>query len=147
MGCGICNSNNTLYDLQPENSTSNLIPRIRPYSGWASYKNNKSGNFNRSLCWNCAGATSFPQTPGVYDLNIDNRPVRTDNLSNTQQQQLQDFYDQYQRHRLSNHGGQWNGYYINYLNTQCVHIPPKKYVKGYWPDEQKQVTYTPVHDI
>ena len=123
-------------------TTDNLIPRVRPYSGWASYKNNKSGQFNRSLCWTCAQAKSFPQAPGTYPLNIDNRPV-IELPTESQQQQLNSEYQKYVQRRIENHPGQWNGYYVNYLNEQCGTVYPKRYVKGFWPDEQKQFTNTP----
>jgi hypothetical protein len=125
-----------------DTTTDNLIPRVRPYSGWASYKNNKSGQFNRSLCWTCGQAQSFPQTPGTYPLNIDNRPViqlPTEHQKNT----LNKEYQQYIQRRIDNYPGNWNGYYVNYLNEECGSIYPKRYVKGFWPDEQKQVTNTP----
>jgi len=145
MTCG-CNHTSSLYSFQ-ENTTDNLKPRIRPYSGWASYKNNKSGNFHRSLCWTCSQATGFPQTAGLYPLNIDNTPVANHSPTPDTIQQLQTRYDSYQQHRLSNHGGQWNGYYVNYLNDQCGNSYPRRYVKGFWPDEQKQVTNTSVNGI
>ena len=52
-------------------------------------------------------------------------------------------YQQYIQRRIENHPGNWNGYYVNYLNEECGSIYPKRYVKGFWPDEQKQVTNTP----
>ena len=80
-----CNNYNTQsnmfigpYLVQDMNASA-LKPRIKPYSGWASYKNVISGQYNRQLCWNCADFKGYPQTAGVYDLNIVVNKYETEN--------------------------------------------------------------------
>lgn len=112
-------------------------PRVKPYSGWASYKNVKSGQYNRQLCWNCGDFKGFPQTPGVYDLNIVDTPIPLPNQRAMNQADLH--YQIYQAQRLRNSSGN-----CNYLNDNCSgKIYPKRYVKGNWPDEQLIYTNTP----
>lgn len=127
--------------LNQDVTTDVLKPRIKPYSGWASYKNNKSGQFNRQLCWTCAGFKGFPQTAGTYDLNIVDTPLP---LPDYQAMALADkHYQIYQADRLSNHPGRYGSKYVNYLNTECGSLYPQQYVKGNWPDEQLIYTNTP----
>jgi len=117
------------------------MPRIKPYSGWASYKNNKSGQFNRQLCWTCSDFKGFPQTPGVYDLNIINTPLPLPDYNKMRQANFN--YLQYQARRMSNHPGAYGTDYVNYLTSECGFMYPKRYEKGNWPDEQLIYTNTP----
>lgn len=120
-----------------------LNPRIKPYSGWASYKNVKSGQYNRQLCWPCNNFKGFPQTPGVFDLNIVNSPPALPDFA--AQRAADEQYQIYQAERMRNHPGKYGTGYVNYLNHQCGSVYPKRYVKGNWPDEQLVVTNTPVN--
>jgi hypothetical protein len=128
------------YLMQDVNATA-LKPRIKPYSGWASYKNVKSGQYNRELCWTCAGFKGYPQTAGVYDLNIINSPPALPNP--IEMNKADKRYQIYQATRMSNDPGSYGTPYVNYLNDQCGALYPKRYVKGYWPDERKIYTNTP----
>ncbi len=120
-----------------------LMPRIKPYSGWASYKNVKSGQYNRELCWTCAGYRGFPQAAGVYDLNIVDGPPA---LPNPQKwKETDERYQRYQAARMSNDPGSYGSGYVNYLNNQCGALYPRQYVKGNWPDEQLIYTNTPAN--
>lgn len=128
------------YAFQDINATI-LYPRIKPYSGWASYKNVKSGQYNRQLCWTCKDFKGYPQTPGVYDLNIiDTPPALPDYY-------LMDVADRnyqiYQKRRMQNYPGRYGSDYVNYLTSQCGFLYPKRYIKGNWPDEQLIYTNTP----
>jgi len=122
---------------------TDLNPRIKPYSGWASYKNVKSGQYNRELCWPCKDFKGYPQTPGVFDLNIVNSPPALPNYAEMQRKDTE--YQIYQAERMENHPGSYGGEYVNYLNNQCGYLYPKRYVKGYWPDEQLIYTNTPAN--
>jgi hypothetical protein len=127
--------------LTQDMPASAMDPRIKPYGGWASYKNVKSGQYNRQLCWSCADFKGFPQAPGVYNLNIVDTPLA---MPNRPAMNLADnFYQTYQAERMSNHPGQVGSGYVNYLNEQCGALYPRRYVKGYWPDEQLIYTNTP----
>ena len=111
-----------------------LTPRVKPYSGWSSYKNVKSGQYNRQLCWTCSGFKGFPNSAGVYDLNIVDTPPA---LPNYRAMANADFnYQIYQKTRMSNG-------YNNYLDSKCGSLYPRRYVKGNWPDEQLIYTNTP----
>ena len=142
-----CNNYNTQsnmfigpYLVQDVNADV-MNPRIKAYSGWASYKNAKSGQYNRQLCWNCADFKGFPQAPGVYDLNIVDTPPA---LPDWSAMALADKnYQTYQRERMMNNPGSYGTNYVNYLNSQCGNLYPKRYVKGNWPDEQLIYTNTP----
>lgn len=127
--------------LTQDMPASAINPRIKPYSGWASYKNVKSGQYNRQLCWRCADFKGFPQTPGVYDLNIADTPSPMPDYS--AMQKADTFYQIYQAERMRNHPGSYTGDYVNYLNFDCGSLYPQHYVKGYWPDEQLIYTNTP----
>ena len=107
----------------------------------ASYKNVKSGQYNRQLCWNCADFKGYPQTPGVYDLNIVDTPLAMPNYKAMAKADRN--YQIYQSERMSNHPGSYDGPYVNYLNEECRSVYPKRYVKGNWPDEQLIYTNTP----
>lgn len=113
-------------------------PVVKPYSGWASYRNNKSGNFNRSLCGNCLHARGYPQAAGTYPLNIDDTPWR--------KIELERVYQPIDQERIDINTGNIGGYYVNYLNEQCKLVYPRRYVKGFWPDEQKIYTNAPKND-
>ena len=120
-----------------------LKPRIKPYSGWASYKNVKSGQYNRQLCWPCGDFKGFPQTAGTYDLNIVDTPLPRPNYN--AMKVADDHYKRYQHRRMQNHPGSYGTDYVNYLTTQCGNLYPKRYVKGNWPDEQLIYTNTPAN--
>jgi len=122
---------------------TNLNPRIRPYSGWASYKNVKSGQYNRELCWPCKDFKGYPQSPGVYDLNIVDSPPALPDYTAMRAKDAR--YQLYQADRMSNHPGSYTGGYVNYLNHQCGSVYPKRYVKGNWPDERLIYTNTPAN--
>jgi hypothetical protein len=114
---------------------------IAPYSGWASYKNVISGNYNRRLCWTCSTAKSFPQAAGVYPLNVTTNVTTNEPQSNNQ---LNNEYLLYQEARMSNNPGTVASGYYNYHNKERYNLYPRQYVKGYWPDESKgSVTMTP----
>ena len=128
------------YASQDVNA-SILQPRIKPYSGWASYKNNKSGQFNRQLCWKCSDFKGYPQAAGVYPLNIVDTPPL---IPNYKVQEIADKnYQIYQAERMKNDPGSYGTNHVNYLNTTCGKVYPKQYVKGHWPDEQLLYTNTP----
>ena len=110
-------------------NTDILNPRIKAYTGWANYKNVKSGNYNRQECWNCSTFKGFPQTPGVYNLNITNTPPPV--LCN-----IYPYSSEYQRRRMSNYPGKFGTQYVNYLNEKQLPIPLHRYIKGFWPDEK-----------
>jgi len=121
-----------------------LSPRIVPYNGWDSYKNVKSGQYNRQLCWTCSNFIGYPQEPGLYNLNINYghlQPILND-------ERLDNRYIEYQKRRLSNYEGvQQNGMYRNYLDSNNCNFKlyPKKYVSGNWPDQQLLYTNTPYY--
>lgn len=149
MSSFVANLNNRNYQagmyvgpyLAEDVNANTLGPKIKPYSGWASYKNVKSGQYNRQLCWKCADFKGYPQTPGVYDLNIVDTPTA---LPDYQAMAVADqHYQMYQADRLSNHPGSYGSGYVNYLNNECGALYPRRYVKGYWPDEQLIYTNTP----
>nr|QBK87676.1 MAG: hypothetical protein LCMAC202_00120 [Marseillevirus LCMAC202] len=130
------------YLVQDMNA-SVMKPRIKPYSGWASYKNVKSGQYNRQLCWTCGDFKGYPQTAGVYDLNIvDTPPPMPDYQAMAN---ADEYYQIYQAERMSNHPGSYGAEYVNYLNNECGALYPKRYVKGNWPDEQLIYTNTPAN--
>ena len=119
--------------------------RIKSYNGWANYYNVKSGDYNRQKCWKCGDLKGFPQTPGLYNLNIVNPPQPTNNYITSQNlQTLQNSYNKLiQSMRMANDPGSYSGPYVNYLNEECHSLYPKRYVKGNWPDEQLIYTNTP----
>lgn len=125
----------------PEPTMSSLKPRIKAYSGWSSYKNVKSGNYNRQSCGQCLGFKGFPQTPGVYDLDIVDTPPRVNNSNN---RNIDLRYQIYQAERMSNGIHGCNSGYRNYLDEQRYNLYPQRYVKGNWPDERLIYTNTPV---
>lgn len=116
----------------PDIPVPSLAPRIRPYSGWSSYKNVKSGDYNRALCWPCAKQQGFNQDPGVYPLNIDSRPPYRipQNYINWSQED----YDAYVKRRMDIFPGNIQSSYVNYFNNQCYQLPPERYIKT-WPSE------------
>jgi hypothetical protein len=120
--------------------TNVIEPRIKPYSGWSSYKNVKSGQYNRELCWSCKDFKGFPQDPGVYNLNIINTPL---NIPDYNKMKIADEnYQTYQKTRMSNFSNINN--YNNYLmDNKCYYLYPKQYINGNWPDEQLIYTNTP----
>ena len=122
---------------------SSMGPRIKAYSGWASYKNVKSGQYNRQHCWKCADFKGFPQSPGVYDRNIVDTPPPMPNFA--AMKAANDQYQVYQAARMSNGPGSYGSGYVNYLNTECGALYPKRYVKGNWPDEYLIYTNTPAN--
>lgn len=143
--CGSRNKNvqagmyNGPFFVQNDIPATALNPRIKPYSGWASYKNVKSGNYNRQLCWPCGDFQGYPQTPGFFDQNIVDSPVP---MPNVQQMEIADKnYIKYQRTRMQSNDSEFNKNYLN--GTTCSLLYPKKYVKGNWPDEQLIYTNTP----
>lgn len=119
-----------------------MLPRVKAYSGWSSYKNVKSGQYNRTSCWKCHDFKGFPQTPGVYDLNIVDTPPRPD-PTRAQQLAADKRYQVYQAVRMNNNPGRYGSNHVNYLNSQCGSLYPKRYIKGNWPDEQLIYTNTP----
>ena len=144
--CNNYNVQNGMFNgpyLNQTINTSILEPRIKPYSGWASYKNNISGQFNRQLCYNCYDFKGYPQTPGLYPVNIQNSKLPRPNPNNLKL--ADDFYQIYQAERLSNDPGSYNSNYVNYLNNQSSYLYPKRYVKGHWPDEKLIFTNTPTN--
>lgn len=141
----------TSYNMQDQKATS-LIPRVTPYSGWASYKNVKSGQYNRHLCWNCSSAKGFPQSAGVYPVTTANPSIST--MDPNYQRWVSKKYDIYQQARMCNNPNmeKYNvpkspystfDQYSNYHDTTCKKLYPKRYVKGNWPDEQLELTKTP----
>lgn len=126
-----------------EPTMSSLKPRIKAYSGWSSYKNVKSGNYNRQSCGECLGFKGFPQTPGVYDMNIVDTPPT---LGNPVTQGVADLkYQIYQADRMSNGIHGCCSGYRNYLDEQRYDLYPQRYVKGNWPDERLIYTNTPAN--
>jgi len=110
-------------------------PHLKLNGGFSNYKNVKSGNYNRQPCWTCHDFKGFPQTPGLFDLNIVNAPQISEKKLH--------FHKVFQPHRLSNHPGSYNSGYVNYLNEDSSYLYPKRYIKGFWPDEQLVYTNTP----
>lgn len=117
-------------------------PNFVPYSGWASYKNVISGNYNRRPCWKCSSAQGIQQDiPGVYPLNISLK--RPQEITEEQAYILNERYRIYQETRMNNNPGIM-GINANYHNKERYNLYPIEYVKGHWPDEQISVTRTPV---
>ena len=129
------------YLSEDINAGQYLEPKIKPYSGWASYKNNKSGQFNRQLCWKCHDFKGYPQSPGLYNLDINDKPPILPNYRAMKKADID--YQIYQAKRLSINPGSYGSDYVNYFNTQCGFLYPKRYVKGNWPDEQLIYTNVP----
>lgn len=127
--------------LPVEVNASILEPRIKASTGWDNYRNVKSGQYNRQHCWNCADFKGYPQTPGVSNLNIDDKPQPLPDYK--AMAEANEAYQIYQAERLSLDPGRYGTDYVNYFNTQCGSVYPKRYVKGYWPDEQLIYTNTP----
>lgn len=115
-------------------------PQIKANSGWNNYKNVKSGKYNRNVCWNCSDFKGFPQTPGVYPLNIVNGPCSLPSYSNNQK--WADFMKIYQARRMQNSSPNIPNY-ENYLDAQGYFLYPKQYVKGNWSSEQLIYTNVP----
>jgi hypothetical protein len=133
--------------LPQEMPASAMNPRIKPYSGISSYKNVKSGQYNRQLCWPCADFKGFPQAPGVYNLNIVDTPPP---MPDYNAMKLADFnYQIYQNRRMQNSSIIYNkkgeNVYSNYLDTCCGNLYPNQYVKGNWPDEKLIYTNAPAN--
>lgn len=129
--------------LTQDMQASDVAPKIKPYNGWASYKNVKSGQYNRQLCWRCADFKGYPQAPGVYNLNIVDTPVPMPDYK--AMKIANEHYQIYQAERLHNHPGYMGSEYVNYFNDQCGSLYPRRYVKGNWPDEQLIYTNTPAN--
>jgi len=128
------------YPYDPTSQDVNP-PNFVPYSGWASYKNVISGNYNRRPCWKCNTAQGIQQDiPGVYPLNISLK--RPQEIS---QEQANERFRIYQETRMSNNPGIM-GINANYHNKERYNLYPREYVKGHWPDEQVSVTRTPVQN-
>lgn len=125
------NNNVQYYTYQ----TNPPATKIKAYSGWSSWKNNKSGNFGRVYCGHCLNAKSFPQSAGVYPLNIDDRGM--------EKIPIEPVYPAIDPSMVHLDSGEIGGYYVDYLNDQCGVTYPKQYVRGFWPDEQQVVTNTP----
>jgi len=123
-------SNSTQSFEQPD-------PRVKMYTGWASYKNVKSGNYNRQPCWECAGYHGYPDTPGVFNLNL-TYPAPVAEAPSPHFERV----DCKPPSRCNANGSILTGYY-NYLNTEHAVLAPRNYVKGYWPDEQLIYTNVP----
>lgn len=138
MSCG-CNAK-SVYPVN-EINVSKLEPRIKAYSGWSSYKNVKSGNYNRQSCWNCSNFKGFPQTPGVYNLNIVDTPPCVPNPNTQVVDNIA--FQIYQAERMSNGIHGCNSNYRNYLDEHQYDLYPQRYVKGNWPDERLIYTNTP----
>ncbi len=129
------NLNESSY-VPPTQYVSDTWPRILPYSGWASYKNVKSGLYNRPICTPCVHQKGFMQAPGTFPINYDNRPSAPPfGLSRQERNFQNDVYANYQDRRMSLHPNSYYGY-SNYFNTDCASAYPKRYIKGSWPDEQ-----------
>lgn len=121
----------------PEQHVSDTWPRILPYTGWASYKNVKSGLYNRPICTPCVFQKGFGASPGVYPMNYDNRPAAPPYGINRREMNLQqNAYEKYQDRRMSIYPGDVGTDYVNYFNNQCGYVYPKRYIKGSWPDER-----------
>lgn len=118
-------------------STDILLPQIKPYSGWASYKNVKSGQYNRQMPWTCGAMKGFPQEVGVYNLNIVDTPLPRPDYAAMAEANLR--YQIYQQRRMSNTPSTGS----NYLTQSYGTVYPKRYVKGNWPDEQLIYTNVP----
>lgn len=123
--------------LAQDVSTEVLMPQIKPYTGWASYKNVKSGQYNRQQCWTCGSMKGFPQEVGLYNLNIVNTPLPRPDYAAMAEADLR--YQVYQERRMNNAPSVGN----NYLTPSFGTVYPKRYVKGNWPDEQLIYTNVP----
>lgn len=110
---------------------SNYGPRVKLYSGWSNYMNVKSGKYNRQICYPSQKCKNYPQTPGVFNLKIEYPPLPTQTHPYSAPQ------------RMCNCSGKHGTKYVNYLNTEHYYLPPKEYVKGYWPSENLIYTNTP----
>lgn len=116
------------YEAQ-QHRTSDLQPRVKTYGGWASYKNSKSGQYNREICSQCAQMQGFDQSPGVYPIEYDHsREPPEFGLYRNQKRQNNRDYETYQCRRMSIHPGNVFSNYNNYFNNQCGNIYPKRYV-------------------
>ena len=128
------------YQTQDISATA-VQPRIKANSGWSNYKNVKSGQYNRTTCWKCDNFKGFPQTPGVYNVNIVDSPPQLPNQQAMTQADIN--YQNYQRERINVKNGNCYSYYRDYLSEDTKKVYPKRYVKGYWPDEQLIYTNAP----
>jgi len=120
------------------------IPHLKMYSGLSSYKNVKSGNYNRQPCWTCHNFKGFPQTAGLFDLNVIQPNQQSYQLSTPKYYSMN---SNRQAHRLDNHSGTYKSGYVNYLNQEQTYLYPKRYIKGFWPDEQLIYTNTPSNPL
>lgn len=97
---------------------------IAPYTGWSSWKNNVSGNFNRTLCDTCKGVCEgkLPNAPGLYPINrVEVPPSQFARCPSDT------------RKRIPNPKN------YTYLDDPGVVLGapyrPFKYERGWWPDE------------
>ena len=148
-----CGNNSVRYGMfvgpyQPQDvNADSLLPRIKPYTGISSYKNVKTGQYNREIPWTCGSYRGFPQAPGVYNLNIIDTPLQRPNMAVISA--ANEYYAMYQAERMRNDPGSYGisappTGYINYLNTEKYALHPLQYVKGNWPDEQLTHTNAPL---
>lgn len=101
---------------------------IAPYSGWSSWKNNISGNFNRRLCDTCKDSSCnaiLPNAPGVYPVNRVAVKVEAEALSRQPEPV---------RRCVKNPK---NYSYLDYPGRleQGTPYKPVEYTRGFWPDE------------
>jgi hypothetical protein len=127
-------------------------PRVE--SQWAfpgtlsSWKNVKSGNYNRRDCWRCQNATSpVAQGPGLYPLHPV-PPASYPEIPIQYQKDANKQYEIYQKVRMCNSTSNSCGFplppgYSNYHDKTQFNIYPKQYIRGTWPDEMQDVTRAP----
>lgn len=140
-------------------------PMVKPYNGWDNYKNAKSGNYNRYVCQ--SEGYGYSQAPGVYGKVIEKPNVSFPynsgksgpdgkscdtcsspgysikrNLSKPHPFVEKPVYEEPVRVR--------SPYYVDYHTNTCFSSTTpwqtgqlQPYLKGIWPDEQGEHTYTP----
>jgi len=100
-------------------------PQVALYNGWDRYKNAISGNYNRRVC-PCRGY-GFSQAPGIYDVQLAPAAEYVEKPMSSYPKRVRD------------------PRYVDYHTNMCFSSPTdwqtgqlKPYVKGNWPDEQRQ---------
>ena len=123
----------------PKSTASATVeyPRLKASTGWNNYKNVKSGQYNREVCWPCSKFPGFLGQTGTYPRYISNAPPALPNEQAIQNEKAALFA--YEDYRMNQHTGSCS----TYLNDNVYKLYPKRYVKGNWPDEKLIYTNAP----
>lgn len=153
------------YEMQDQTAYPRITPTWIFPSNYHNFKNAKSGQYNRRTCDKCANFVGFPQSPGIYPITT-GPPFATNEIPINYQKMVNAQYKNYQQARMCNNPGYpsilgegksgtmptfkpgtCGSYripgYSNYHDKTQVNLYPKRYVKGWWPDEQQDVTNIP----